>query len=225
MKTRVDARYSTPVICLKPKPVNTEFAGFFSCRKRHLVFIWTLQARKDAAEAAKPTVNTPEQAKELERQALEKNPVTKLSPEQNNAVQSSTEGKKYVNNTSLDNSEKSDKIKEVGIDNVTGENATIDERKFTEYALNPEKQPDKARAFEMALGYNLKNYESLKKQIREGFKRDNLIGKGSNAQGNKYEMLYEIYGLNGKTAKVLTAWLDDIYDQKDFHLTSLYVDE
>ena len=41
-----------------------------------------LQARKDAAEAAKPTVNTPEQAKELERQALEKNPVTKLSHEQ-----------------------------------------------------------------------------------------------------------------------------------------------
>ena len=45
-----------------------------------------LQARKDAAEAAKPTVNTPQQAKELERQALEKNPVTKLSPEQAQAI-------------------------------------------------------------------------------------------------------------------------------------------
>lgn len=53
---------------------------------RVLVFIWTLQARKDAAEAAKPTVNTPEQAKEIERQALEKNPVTKLSPEQAKAI-------------------------------------------------------------------------------------------------------------------------------------------
>lgn len=31
-------------------------------------------------------MNTPEQAKELERQALEKNPVTKLSPEQAKAI-------------------------------------------------------------------------------------------------------------------------------------------
>lgn len=45
-----------------------------------------LQSRKDAAEAAKPTVNSPEQAKELERQALEKNPVTKLTPEQAKAI-------------------------------------------------------------------------------------------------------------------------------------------
>ena len=45
-----------------------------------------LQARKDAAEAAKPTVYTPEQAKEIERQALEKNPITKLSPEQAKAI-------------------------------------------------------------------------------------------------------------------------------------------
>lgn len=44
--------------------------------------IEAIKARIDASEAAKPTVNTPEQAKELERQALEKNPVTKLTPEQ-----------------------------------------------------------------------------------------------------------------------------------------------
>ena len=44
--------------------------------------IEAIKARIDASEASKPTVNTPEQAKELERQALEKNPVTKLSPEQ-----------------------------------------------------------------------------------------------------------------------------------------------
>lgn len=41
-----------------------------------------LEQRKALSETSKPTVNTPEQAKELERQALEKNPVTKLSPEQ-----------------------------------------------------------------------------------------------------------------------------------------------
>ncbi len=37
--------------------------------------------------------------------------------------------------------------KKISIENVTGETAVIDKRKFTEYALNPEKQPDKAKAF------------------------------------------------------------------------------
>lgn len=46
-----------------------------------------LEQRKALSEASKPTVNTPEQAKELERQALEKNPVTKLTPEQAQALE------------------------------------------------------------------------------------------------------------------------------------------
>ena len=45
-----------------------------------------LQARKDAAEAAKPTVNTPEQAKELEQKVLAENPITKNTPEQAKAI-------------------------------------------------------------------------------------------------------------------------------------------
>ena len=125
----------------------------------------------------------------------------------------------------LTNGANDGKIKIVGINNVTGENATIDKRKFTEYALNPEKQPDKAKAFESALGYNLDNYELLEEQIRGNFVREKLIEKGHNPQGDKYELDYEITGVNGKTAKVLTAWLDDINEQKGFHLTSLYVDK
>ena len=124
--------------------------------------------------------------------------------------------------TSADNS---GKIKTVGIENVTGENATIDNRKFTEYALNSEKQPDKAKAFESALGYDLSNYRQLEDKIRENFDRNMLVDKGSNKQGQKYELLYEITGANGKTAKVLTAWLDDVNDKKDFHLISIYVDK
>ncbi|WP_295077324.1 DUF6883 domain-containing protein [Ruminococcus sp.] len=125
----------------------------------------------------------------------------------------------------LTNGANDGKIKIVGINNVTGENATIDKRKFIEYALNPEKQPDKAKAFESALGYNLDNYELLEEQIRGNFVREKLIEKGHNPQGDKYELHYEITGVNGKTAKVLTAWLDDINEQKGFHLTSLYVDK
>lgn len=45
-----------------------------------------LEQRKALSEASKPTVNTPEQAKELEKQILEKNPVTKLTPEQAKAI-------------------------------------------------------------------------------------------------------------------------------------------
>ncbi len=66
-----------------------------------------LQARKDAAEAAKPTVNTPEQAKELEKQILEKNPVTKLTPEQAKAID---EQSKATVNTPEQAKELEDKI-------------------------------------------------------------------------------------------------------------------
>lgn len=66
-----------------------------------------LQARKDAAETAKPTVNTPQQAKELERQALEKNPVTKLTPEQAKAID---EQRKATVNTPEQAKELEDKI-------------------------------------------------------------------------------------------------------------------
>ena len=144
---------------------------------------------------------------------------TVLSPEEAARLQAKNQPKILTNGAN------GGKIKTVGIDNVTGKNAIIDKRKFTEYALNPEKQPDKAKAFESALGYNLNNYELLEEQIRENFVRDKLIKKGHNDQGDKYELHYEITGANGKTAKMLTAWLDDINDKKDFHLTSLYVDE
>lgn len=160
----------------------------------------TWQQIGDVPAEYEPTSFTQEQAKELERQNLQRF-------------------------RGLTNGENSGKIKTVGVNNVTGENATIDKRKFTEYALNPEKQPDKAKAFESALGYNLNNYDLLEEKIREDFDRKKLIGKGQNTQGDKYELHYEITGVNGKTAKVLTSWLDDVNDKKDFHLTSLYVDK
>ncbi len=41
-------------------------------------------------------------------------------------------------------------------------NVAIDSRKFTEYALNPGKAPDKAKAFKLALGYDMSNWQELK---------------------------------------------------------------
>lgn len=115
--------------------------------------------------------------------------------------------------------------KTVGIENVTGKTATIDERKFTEYALNPEKQPDKAKAFKEALGYDMTNYQELEKQIRDTFDRDKLQENGERAQGKLYKRLLKIEGPNGKTANVMTSWIDDVNDKNDFHLTSIYVKE
>lgn len=111
------------------------------------------------------------------------------------------------------------------IDNVTGKTATIDKRKFTEYALNPEKQPDKARAFKEYLGYDLSNYDELEQQIRNTFDREKLQENGERAQGKLYKRLVELQGPNGKTANVMTSWIDDVNDKKDFHLTSIYVKE
>ena len=112
--------------------------------------------------------------------------------------------------------------KTVSIKNVTGKTATISMRKFTEYSLNPEKQPDKARAFKDALGYDLSNYQQLEKQIRDTFDREKLKEKEKIKYGTKYEQKMMLKGPNGKTAKVLTGWIDD---NKDFHLTSVYIDE
>lgn len=112
--------------------------------------------------------------------------------------------------------------KTVSIKNVTGKTATISTRKFTEYSLNPEKQPDKARAFKDALGYDLSNYQQLEKQIRDTFDREKLKEKEKIKYGTKYEQKMMLKGPNGKTAKVLTGWIDD---NKDFHLTSVYIDE
>lgn len=101
--------------------------------------------------------------------------------------------------------------------------AVIDNRKFTEYALNPEKDPNKAKAFELALGYNLSNWKELKERILEGLKTCEATNKGNNGYGVKYEVIIPIKGPNGKTAKVLTGWMDDS-KTGEMRLTTIHVD-
>lgn len=113
--------------------------------------------------------------------------------------------------------------KKISIENVTGETAVIDKRKFTEYALNPEKQPDKAKAFKDALGYDLSNYQQLEQEIRNTFDREELQQSGELPQGKLYKRVQIMTGPNGKSARVLTSWIDDVNDKNDFHLTSVYV--
>lgn len=103
------------------------------------------------------------------------------------------------------------------------ENSVIPRAKFTEYALNPAKDPNKAEAFEMALGYTTQNADHLIEQIRSNLPLYQAIEKGDRGYGMTYEVIMDITGPNGKTAKVLTAWIDD-RSKGEMRLTTVHVD-
>lgn len=125
---------------------------------------------------------------------------------------------------SLENTVKSDIIKErdtakgIGIQYF----AKMPEEKFTAYSLNPEKAPDKAKAFKEALGYDLSNYADLIQNINDHIDEDRFVEKGDIGYGMRYEYVLELEGINGKKANVLTAWIQD-GDEK--RMTSVYVTE
>lgn len=103
------------------------------------------------------------------------------------------------------------------------ENSVIPKAKFTEYALNPAKDPDKAKAFKLALGYTAKNADDLIEQIRSNLPSYKAVEKGNRGYGMTYEVIMDITGPNGKTAKVLTAWIDD-QSKGEMRLTTVHVD-
>lgn len=116
----------------------------------------------------------------------------------------------------LDKSSGSGKIKK----EQESKTLTISKSKFTDYALNPEKAPDKARVFESALGYNLDNYDRLIKDIEKHIDAHKMVEKGNNGYGMRYEQIIRLKGPNEKEANVLTAWIDD---ERNLRLTSVYV--
>lgn len=103
------------------------------------------------------------------------------------------------------------------------ENSVIPRAKFTEYALDSAKDPNKAKAFEMALGYTIQNADHLIEQIRSNLPLYQAIEKGDRGYGMTYEVIMDITGPNGKTAKVLTAWIDD-RSKGEMRLTTVHVD-
>lgn len=103
------------------------------------------------------------------------------------------------------------------------ENSVIPKAKFTEYALNPAKDPNKAKAFELALGYTAENADHLIEQIRSNLPLYKAVEKGDRGYGMTYEVIMDVTGPNGKTAKVLTAWIDD-QSNGEMRLTTIHVD-
>lgn len=100
--------------------------------------------------------------------------------------------------------------------------AIIPEEKFTQYALNPQKDKNKAEAFEKALGYNLDNVDKLINNIKENINKFNAIEKEDKGFGKRYEVLMTLIGENKKIANVKTAWIID-KDTGETRLTSAYV--
>lgn len=94
--------------------------------------------------------------------------------------------------------------------------------KFTQYALNPEKQLDKAYAFKRALGYDMSNVDELIENILDHVDASKFVSKGDAGYGKKYEYIMTLTGANGRNASVLTAWIEE--DGK-LRMTSVYVTE
>lgn len=101
--------------------------------------------------------------------------------------------------------------------------AEMPEDKFIEYSLNPQKEPNKAKKFEKDLGYTLENWQDLRENIRQHYDKSKLVEKGDNGYGMRYEQIMLLKGANGKSANVLTAWIDDPKADDGIRLVSLYV--
>lgn len=102
--------------------------------------------------------------------------------------------------------------------------AVIPIEKLTQYALNPEKDTNKAEAFQLALGYTKENVNELIQQIYDRLPDYPAKEKPDNGWGKRYEVKMDLTGPNGKTAKVITAWIDD-KNTGEMRLTSVYVDK
>lgn len=114
---------------------------------------------------------------------------------------------------------------EVGIITLPGyENAVLPKEKFTEYALNPAKDPNKATAFREALGYTASNYQDLIDAIYAQLPKCKAVAKGDVGFGQRYEVRMRLKGPNGKTANIITAWIQD-KQNGELRLTSVYVDK
>lgn len=101
--------------------------------------------------------------------------------------------------------------------------AVVPIEKFTEYCLNPEKDCDKATAFDDALGYNRGNARLLISEIIANLPKFPARMKEDLGYGQGYEVIMRLRGPNGKFAKVLTGWIDHC-GSGEMRLTTAHVD-
>ena len=115
-----------------------------------------------------------------------------------------------------------EKTKNDGIIRYEGKRKlAIPQAKLHGYALNPQRDANKAKAFESALGYTMKNAADLEQNILDHLDDGKFVEKGDSGYGMRYENILLLTGPNGKQANVMTAWIDDGNGGK--RLTSVYV--
>ena len=102
--------------------------------------------------------------------------------------------------------------------------AYIPPEKLTQYALNPDKAPDKALAFEKTLGYNLSNIDKLIENLARNINNYEFKEMPDTGYGRRFKVTVQLTGENGKTANVLLAWILD-KSTNELRLTSIYVDK
>ena len=104
------------------------------------------------------------------------------------------------------------------------ESATINPKKLTEYALNPNHPVggNKAKVFQSALGYNQSNADALMRQVYEKLPGSEAVLGKVDQYGQRYTVDMLITGPNGNTVNVRTGWI--IKTGSDIpELTTIYV--
>ena len=127
----------------------------------------------------------------------------------------------------VDGGGKSDKMESDG--DVVGvlpnaDKAVISMEKLVNYVLNTEHPIGKHKAylFKEVLGYSVGTARNLAVKIMDEIYNFPAIFKGSDRFGNKYEIIMNIEGINGRTAPVITAWIIDSGSDVP-RLTSAYI--
>lgn len=103
-------------------------------------------------------------------------------------------------------------------------NAYADDRKYTGYLFNPsnDKGYAKGKAFTSRLGYDINNYEELKKCTELSANKYPARFVCNNGYGDQYEQKIVLYGHKGKPANVVVGW---IVNGSETKLTSMYIKE
>ena len=104
--------------------------------------------------------------------------------------------------------------------------AKFDSGKLVNYSMDFDKEPNKARAWKEALGFEKNHAELVEKQIMAWLPEIAAVRKDADKWGERFAVDIPINGLNGKMVDVRSAWIYDMKNGKIStkpRLTSVYI--
>ena len=107
------------------------------------------------------------------------------------------------------------------------ERLSIDPRKLTQYALNPNSPHGRHKAvlFEQLLGFTQNNYAGLMDQLEQRCLHAEATFHSKDEFGRRYTVDVLIDGTTGQQATVRTGWIVPANEATVAHLVTLYVKE